>query len=244
MRYYSYVYIIVLLFIAVMLYEVLTGKVEGFEHKGGSFIPDRTIDPEIAKPNEHVDSITNSISITYNIAEILAKVLIMMPYNFINNFIKMITDFIDYIIEVIKPLRDLASRMLTMVWDNAKKIYLQCVAIFKQYTTIIRKLPDMIKKYADIMVNFIQKIIDKLKEFFDNFFTMLEDMMDKLIGIPNMMFGMIDQVSKIGFNMFEMAMKFPESGLNMVLNLQTKGTEMMSGGGTSQMDKAENKALG
>jgi len=217
MRYYNYIYIFTLLFIVAMIYDVLIGNVEGFEHKGGSFIPDKSIDTGISKQSDMQDMAIETVSITYNVSEMLARVLIMIPYNFLNNFIKMLTDSFDYMLDVIKPMVDLAKKLLGIGWENAKKIYLQCVDIFKQYTSMIRRMPELVKKYSEIGVGFIQAGIEKFQSFFENFFSMMQGVMDTLLNIPSTAFGAIEKTTQIGFKLFEKMMAIPESGLNSVL---------------------------
>ena len=228
------VYLDYLLYIVlIVLFYILMEKIlynenkEGFEHEGKSFVagkPEKVQNEDEEKPDNNW---IITIKIFYQIAEKVAIMLIKMPYKFLSKGFDMISQFIDQLNQMLKPMYAFVKQMGKIVQRIATKMYNIVKGLIQQGFDIMRNLPAFIQKYADVAINFITTMITNVIDMLTNFFDMFKDILDQLLDIPNQIFNIMEQMATLMFNMFTMLMKLPEKGLDMMIGFQSTLMKMM-----------------
>ena len=231
------VYLDYLLYIVlIVLFYILMEKIlynenkEGFEHRGKGFIASKPkkVKNEDEDKEEPDSNWLISIKLFYRIAADVAIMLIKMPYKFLSKGVNMLTDFINELNEMLKPMYAFVKQMGKIVQRIVVQIYEIFKRTFTQVFDIMRNLPAFIQKYANMGINFINTMVTKTVDMLTNFFNMFQSMLNQILEIPNQIFNIVEQLTQFMFNSFTMMMNLPITGLKFGINMQNKMTGFMN----------------
>ena len=201
---------------------------EGFKHLGKGFIADKSKkEKEYYAENDTEKQIVESVKITYAVADNVAVMLIKMPYKFLSAMVNFVIRFVQQLNKMLKPLYSFVQQMFNIVKNLVKKMYDQFRRIFGQFFAIMRNLPAFIQKYVNIAIDNINMVVNQSIKIFTTFFEIFQSVFNSLLQVPQQMFSIVQSLTTFGFNSFKMAMKLPESGLKLGINLQSKMSDFM-----------------
>ena len=159
MMYLEYFLIIIIIILVYILFQKFNHK-EGFEHIGDGYISKKP-KPQRERGQDQQNNvdvkeqeIIDATKVTYNLADKFAYMVIKMPYDILSQGVVLLTQLIQQINAIIQPLKDFVQQMFNILKRLVKQIFDQFMKAFKQWFSIMRNLPDFIKKYLTMAVDF------------------------------------------------------------------------------------------
>ncbi len=213
------IYYITLIVICFMIYDLAYNRNEGFQHRGGEIRPIQTATEETTdKP-----SIIGTMSYTtYILSDKMAKMIIMIPYNFIRAILKIIKSVMDYFLDILKVFTNMFYSILKPTWEATKRLYYKLIELFKDTMKSIRNMPETINKFSDTGMNMMQKGIKMVGSIMESFASIVTTVFSTLAKFPETFFNIANKSIEVGLNMFVKGMTIPEKMLGSAMNMINK----------------------
>ncbi len=202
-----------------MIYDLAYNRNEGFQHRGGEIRPIQTATEETTdKP-----SIIGTMSYTtYILSDKMAKMIIMIPYNFIRAILKIIKSVMDYFLDILKVFTNMFYSILKPTWEATKRLYYKLIELFKDTMKSIRNMPETINKFSDTGMNMMQKGIKMVGSIMESFASIVTTVFSTLAKFPETFFNIANKSIEVGLNMFVKGMTIPEKMLGSAMNMINK----------------------
>lgn len=213
------IYYITLIVICFMIYDLAYIRNEGFQHRGGEIIPTKTATEDTPSKTSMFG---NMVYTTYIISEKMAKMIIMIPYNFIRAILNIITSVMNYFLDILKVFTNMFDELLKPMWNATKRFYNKLIELFKYTMRSIRNMPAIIKKFTDIGMNMIKKGFEMLGSIMGRLASIVATIFSTIARIPEIFFNIVNKSMDVGLNMFVKGMSIPEKMLGSAMNMTNK----------------------
>jgi phage-related protein len=230
----SSLYLIIIILLCVLIYKVNNTK-EGFNHEGKGFLaatkktkPKKNNGNVGKREEEQVALAITATKTSYNIADLVARIVIHMPYEFLSKGLSMGMDFTANLNDIITPMKEFVKEMFNIVKSLVRQMFDMWLSYVKQGFGIMRNLPGFMRSQSKTLVNFIKKVITKSIELVMRIFNSLKSVFNMILEIPLMIFSILGKLVDIIINVITMIIKFPEFILNMIMGMQQIGLDIMS----------------
>lgn len=206
--------------------EGYTGK--KFKHRGESTIADTKrksdIDIKLSKQDEQV---IKTVETTYSVAEDFAKMVIKMPYQFLNKILERVTDFAENMNDIIEPIKNFFKQMYNLALRVWKQFFNMFLKYLKMGFAILRNLPGFIRRQSDKIISFISGFIMNIIESLENFAKMFQTILDAIMKLPSMLFKLVNQIFSLIINLALIIINIPSFFIGMIVSLQEQMLGLM-----------------
>jgi hypothetical protein len=169
-----------------------------------------------------------SLSAIYKIAELLAIIIIKMPYKFLNQMVNLGITFIENFRDIFKPIFEFIDQMKAIAKSIFKQLYRWFKWGFDQWLAMIKDLPKFLRSQLKNFTNFLQALVTNIFSMFQMFFDLFMKVFNTLIQLPMQLFSMIEQIGTMLSNLFTILINIPTAGLNMIIGFQNIAIDAMS----------------
>ena len=213
------IYYITLIVICFMIYDLAYNRNEGFQHRGGEIRPIQTATEETTDKPSIIGTMSSA---TYIVSEKMAKMIIMVPYDFIRAILKLITSVMDYFLDILKVFTNMFYSVLKPMWEATKRLYYKLIELFKDTMQSIRNMPETINKFSVIGMKMLQRGIEMVGSIMESFASIVTTVFSTLAKFPEIFFNIVNKSIELGLNMFVKGMKIPEKMLGSAMDMTNK----------------------
>jgi hypothetical protein len=164
----------------------------------------------------------------YKIADLIAIIVIQMPYKFLNQLIKLGFSFLENLRNMIDPIMKFYDQMMKVAQSILKQMFRWWKWGFDQWVAIIKDLPGFFKEQFANLINFIQDAITNIFSVFETFFNLFMTIFNTLIQLPMQIFSMLEQIGTVIANLFTILINIPTAALNMIISGQEIMLDIMN----------------
>jgi hypothetical protein len=166
-------------------------------------------------------------AVYYKIAELLAIILIQMPYRFVNEIAIMFIRFMLNLKEIIKPIMDLFTDLFSIVRDVYSQIFGWFKWLFFKWLSIIRDIPGFLRSNFKTFINFIKTAVTKTFKLFKVFFNIIKMIFNAIIKLPLQIFDLIEGLANVIINLILIIIGLPVTILNYIIAFQEIMLDLM-----------------
>lgn len=199
-----------------------------FKHRGKSTVADTKsksgIDVKLSKQDEEV---IKTVETTYSVAEDFAKMVIKMPYQFLNKILERVTDFVENMNDIIEPIKNFVKQMFNLGVRIWKQMFNMFLKYLKMGFAILRNLPGFIRRISDQIIGFVSGFIMNIIDSLENFTKMFKKILDALMKLPSMLFKLVNQIFSLIINLVLIIINIPSFFIGMIVSLQDQMLGLM-----------------
>jgi hypothetical protein len=175
------------------------------------------------------------VQANYKIAELLAIILIQMPYRFLTKFISPTYLFVEF--------PDMFNDMFGGILNSVKKFIQGLINIgirvvktmfgwmktaFKKFISTLKNFPGFLTSIFDYILDFITQVVDKTFALVGRLWKTIIRIIKTIIKLPLKIFDIISKLIDIIINIFLMLIELPITILNFIFAYQEIGMDIMS----------------
>lgn len=171
----------------------------------------------------------------YKIAEILAMILIKMPYRFSTKFISpqfVFLELPDLFNNMFGGITDAIKNFMKGLFDILKRIgktiFGWIKTVFKKLISILKNFPGFLTSIFNYILDFITQVVDKTFSLLARIWNTIIKIIKTIIKLPLQIFDIIGKLIDILINIFIMIIQLPITILNFIYAFQEIGLDIMS----------------
>jgi hypothetical protein len=171
----------------------------------------------------------------YKITELLAMILIQMPYRFLTKFVSptfIFVEFPEMFNNMFGGITDAIKKFIMGLFNIGKRvvktIFGWIKTAFKKFISILKDIPGFLTSIFNFILDFITQVVDKTFALVGRLWKTIIKIIKTIIKLPLQIFDIISKLIDIIINIFIMIIQLPITILNFIYAFQEIGLDIMS----------------